>query len=115
MDHYKTIVNQSKMRKDESDALFDRLMMQKEKFTQEISKKRKDNIQKFMKENTHQPSINKKLNFNSNFKALPERIDDIIEKREKKRTEAKKRHTIAVEEEMTKECTFTPRINHQKL
>lgn len=111
-EHYTSIVKNSKMTKEESDALFERLMYQEEKAKEKLTNQRKETMMEEIKRNTHKPSINgNPYHSTSNFKSISERTDEIMKKREDKINEAKKKHFLNVEEEIEKECTFKPHIN----
>jgi hypothetical protein len=111
--HFQNMKKKSKMTKQDSDALYNRLMERQGKKRERIAKvKRKYKQEQYM-ECTYKPKINKRKNGQRKMKGISKRVDEILNFREKKKEELKKRRLDREQDEL-KNCTFKPKINKKK-
>jgi hypothetical protein len=113
LDHYGEIQKKGKISKPSADALYHRLMSQKEKKAERLIGLKTRRARETYRECTHTPKINRTRSC-SNLKGLKDRTKDILEVRRKKREEMRQKGLMEMEFELVEKCTFTPKINKTK-
>lgn len=117
LSEFKNAKRRNKLSLEESNAIYKRLMKTKDKSMSKIARVKKMYKRKEFEECTYQPKINRsssKLVVKKNRKNLSNRINDILEEREKKRQKIRKEKDINKERDIIENCTFTPKINRKR-
>lgn len=117
LSEYNNARRRNKLSLQESNAIYKRLMKTKDKSLSKIAKVKRMYKQKQFEECTYQPKINKsssKLVVKKNRKNLSNRINEILEERERKRERIRLEKDQSKEMDLIKNCTFTPKINKKR-
>lgn len=89
-------------------------MVQQGRSRSKIAEVKKKYKKKEYSECTYQPKINKSSKKKTPYrKNITNRIDEILEQRERKRENLKKRQMLNKEKDLMENCTFAPKINRQ--
>lgn len=111
---YKNAQKKSKLSIQESNAIYNRLMEHQGKKKTRIAQVKKMYKTRQYSECTYQPKINKSSKKITQRKNISNRVNEILEKREKKRELMKRREQKSKEIHLMENCTFAPKINRKK-
>lgn len=111
--HFKNISKSKKRTKSDSDAFYKRIMDRQGKKRQKIAEAKKRYKQEEFLECTYKPKINRKKGKKRKMKGICNRVDEILQCREKKKMKIRKMREMEKEHEMNM-CTFRPKINKRK-
>jgi len=111
--HFKNLKKKNKLTKEDSDALYQRLMDRQGRKKDRIAEAKRKYKREEYSECTYKPKINRKKGYRRNMKGISNRVGEILECREKKKEEIKKRRRLKEESEL-KNCTFKPKINRKR-
>ena len=111
--HFNQAKERTKFKKQDSEAFYERVKNKNDLKEEKIASLKIMCKREEVKECTHQPRINK--GFKSKRlqarEKISSRVNKILEEREKKRVEFKKKELEKHHSEIKQFCTFTPKIN----